>query len=303
MNRREETSGLLFGFIGMLGFSFTVPMTRMAVLEFDPVIVGIGRVFISCSLALIMLAWRRDPFPARQHWPGLLVVALGPMIGYPYILAVAMRQVPAAHGAVVVGLLPLSTAIWAAVRGRERPSAAFWLAAITGSAAVVGFALVEGHWALHAVDGWLLFAIALCGLGYAEGGRLSRVLGVSNVLGWGLVVATPLVAIPVLHAVAVHGLHASPRAWIALGYTGVVSMFLAFLAWYHGLGLGGVARVGQLQLLQPFFSLGWAAWLLGERLTGLMLATALVVGATVALGRRASVRRSLEEEAVDSAGS
>ena len=125
----------------------------------------------------------------------------------------------------------------------------------------------------------------------------------TTVLCWGLVVAGPLIAYPVLRVAAAHGLHASPRAWLALGYTGVVSMFLAFLAWYHGLGLGGVARVGQLQLLQPFFSLGWAAWLLGERLSGLMLGTALVVGATVALGRRAAVHRSLEEEAVDTAGS
>ena len=303
MNRRRETQGLLFGFVGMLGFSLTVPMLRMAVHDFDPVVVGLGRILISLSMAVPLLAWRRGPFPQRRHWPGILVIALGPMIAYPLIVATALRQVPAAHGAVVVGLLPLATAIGAVLRGRERPSGAFWLAALAGSAAVVGFALVEGHWRLHAVDGWLLLAVALCGWGYAEGGHLSRELGVVSVLCWGLVVAGVLVAIPVARAVAVHGLHGSTRAWVAFAYTGVVSMFLAFLAWYHGLALGGVARVGQLQLLQPFVSLGWAAWLLGEHLSGLMLVTVLIVGATVALGRRATVRHSLDEEAVDSAGS
>ena len=125
-----------------------------------------------------------------------------------------------------------------------------------------------------------------------------------SVLCWGLILAAILAAVPVARAVAVHGMHgSSQRLWFAFAYTGIVSMFLAFLAWYHGLALGGVARVGQLQLLQPFVSLGWAAWLLGEHLTGLMLVTVLIVGATVALGRRATVRHSLDEEAVDSAGS
>ena len=292
---------MLFGFIGMLGFSLTVPMTRMAVIEFDPVVVGLGRVMISLTLAALLVLWRRDPLPRRKHWPGLLMVAAGPMVAYPLILALAMRKVPAAHGAVVVGLLPLATAICAVFRNRERPSGAFWFAAIAGSGAVVAFALAESHWQLRAVDAWLLLAIALCGLGYAEGGRLSREIGVASVLCWGLVLAGIVVAVPVARAVAAHGLHASPRAWAALIYTGVVSMFLAFLAWYHGLGLGGVARVGQLQLLQPFISLGWAAWLLGERLNWLMLVTVVAVGATVALGRRATVLRPAVDGVADPA--
>ena len=295
MNRVDETRGLLLGGLGMLGFSLTLPMTRLAVAELDPVFVGLGRALVAAVLAAIMLAWRRDPLPARRHLPGLFIVALGVIVGFPLFSSLAMRHVPAAHGAVVIGLVPLATAVFAVLRTHERPSRGFWVAAFAGSAAVVAFALVEGGWHLQAADGLLLVAVILCGLGYAEGGRLARELGGWRVISWALVLAAPFIVVPVAMAAAAHGLHASARAWAAFGYTGVVSMFLGFWAWYHGLARGGVARVSQVQLLQCFLTLGWAALLLGEQVSSLTMVTAVLVVAIVALGRQAAILRPAVE--------
>ena len=260
-----ETRGLLLGFLGIAGFSLTLPMTRVAVAEIDPIVVGLGRSLISVFLAAGLLAWRRDPFPGRRYVPGLLVIALGVIVGFPVFSALALRRVPAAHGAVVAGLLPLATALCATIRAHERPSRGFWLAAVAGSATVVGFMVVENGARLVRADVFLLLAVATCGVGYAEGGRLSRELGGWRVLSWALVLAAPFLTVPVGMSIAAHGLHASPAAWGALAYMGIVSMFLAFWAWYHALAIGGVARVSQVQLVQPFLSLAAARFLLGER--------------------------------------
>lgn len=291
MNRADETRGLLLGGLGMTGFSLTLPMTRLAVAELDPVLVGLGRALVAAVLAALVVWWRRDPFPDRRHLPGLLIVALGVVIGFPLFSSLAMQRVPAAHGAVVVGLVPLATALFAVRRAGERPSRAYWVAAVAGSLAVVVFALAESAWNFRAADGLLLIAVGLCGLGYAEGGRLARELGGGRVISWALLLAAPIVVVPVGRVALIHGLHASPRAWAAFGYTGVVSMFLAFWAWYRGLALGGVARVSQVQLLQAFLTLAWAALLLGEPITGLTVVTAGFVVGTVALGRRAAILR------------
>ncbi len=291
MAKTSETRGLLMGALGILGFSLTLPMTRIAVAEFDPVIVGMGRALISATLAAFMLWHRKSPLPGWRNVPSLLTVVAGVIIGYP-LTSLAMQRVPSAHGAIVAGLIPLATALFALLRAHERPSRGFWIAAVAGSAAVVLFALAQGGWALHRADILLLVAVVLCGLGYAEGGRLAREIGGLELVGWALLLAVPIVAFPVARVIAVHGLHASARAWAALAYTGVVSMFLAFWAWYHGLALGGIARVGQIQLLQVFLTLGWAAFLLGEKITVWTALTAIFVVGTVAIGRRTAIVRA-----------
>jgi len=285
----DERRGLFLGALGVLGFSLTLPMTRIAVAELDPVFVGLGRALIAAALAAILLRWQGCPPPARRHLPSLLIVSLGVIVGFPLFSSLAVQHVPSAHAAVVVGLLPLATALFAVLRAHEKPSLAFWISAGIGSSAVVLFALAASGWAFRADDGLLLVAVLLCGLGYAEGGKLARELGGARVIAWALVLAAPLLAAPVTYVAFHHGLHASPRAWAAFGYTGIVSMFLGFIAWYQGLAIGGVARVSQVQLLQTFMTLVWSWLLLGEHLTLLTLGTAVVVVATVVLGRRTRI--------------
>ncbi len=292
MSRGHETRGLLLGAVGMTCFSFTLPMTRLAVAELDPVVVGVGRAVVAAFFGSLIVIWNRDRLPERRHWVSLVIVALGAIIGFPLLTSLALRHAPSAHAAVVTGLLPLSTALFAVLRAHERPSRAFWLAATAGSVIVVVFALAESGWKITPSDSLLLIAVAVCGLGYAEGGRLAREIGGWRVICWSLLIAVPLVAVPVTYSVVQHGLHASARGWLGFGYVSLISVFIGFIVWYQGLAWGGVARVGQVQLLQPFLTFGWAALILGEHIGPMTLVTAACVIALVALGRRAAVART-----------
>jgi drug/metabolite transporter (DMT)-like permease len=291
-----ETAGMLYGFIGMLAFSLTFPATRTAVAYLDPSVVGLGRALVAAVLAAVLLAATRQQLPSRAQVGSLLVVASGVILGFPFLSAWALRQVPSAHGAIMIGLLPLATALVAAVRGGERPAPLFWIASVVGSAVVVGFAFYTGAGQLQLADLALLGAVAAGAVGYAEGGRLSRTLGGWQVISWALVIAAPVISVPVAIAAWQHGLAAPPVAWLGFGYVAVVSQFLGFFAWYHGLALGGVARVSQLQLLQPFLTLLASALLLLELVTLATVLAALVVVATVAVGRKAAVARPADLE-------
>jgi drug/metabolite transporter (DMT)-like permease len=292
MSHRNETLGFAYGILGVAAFSLTLPATRLAVADLDPIIVALGRCVIAAIPAAALLLVARARAPARGDLTSLGLVIAGVIVGFPVLTAVAMREVPATHGAIVLGVLPLATALAAAIRGGERPSAGFWFAAIAGSALVVAYALWQGAGSLHLADLALLGAVVLGALGYAEGGRLARTMGAWQVICWALVLSLPLLAVPLAWAIAKHGVSASPSAWAGFAYVALVSQFLGFFPWYKGLALGGVARVGQLQLLQPFLTLA-ASWaLLGEHLTLPMLVFAAAVVATVAIGRRMPVARS-----------
>ncbi|WP_414661279.1 DMT family transporter [Horticoccus sp. 23ND18S-11] len=291
MNRANEARGLLLGAVGITCFSFTLPMTRLAVTELDPIVVGLGRALVAACFGAMILLWKREPLPARRHWPSLAIVALGAMIAFPLLTSIALRHAPSSHAAVVTGLLPLSTALFAVLRAHERPSKAFWVAALAGSSVVVVFALAESGWRISGADTLLLVAVVACGLSYAEGGRLAREIGGWRVICWSLLFAAPLVIVPVGANVFQHGLHASARGWFGFGYVSLISVFLGFIVWYQGLALGGVARIGQVQLVQPFLTFMWAGLLLNESITARTLLTALIVIAVVALGRRAAVIR------------
>ncbi len=286
-----ETAGLVYGFIGVAAFSLTLPATRVAVAELDPTFVGLGRAIVAAALAALLLVATRQARPTWSQTQRLLVVAAGVVIGFPLLSAWALRQVPANHGAIMLGVLPLATAVAGVVRAGERPSRPFWIASVAGSATVVAFALVTGGGSLHAADVALLGAVLAAAFGYAEGGQLARALGSWQVICWALVLAVPVLILPVLLAASAHGVHASPQAWLGFAYVSVVSMFLGFFAWYRGLGLGGVARVGQIQLLQPFLTIGASAVLLGEQITPLTLIVAAIVALIVAVGRKATVQR------------
>lgn len=284
----NATLGLIYGLLGVLAFSFTVPMTRIAAPELGGVFTGVARAGIAALLAIGLLVILREPWPERRIWRGLGIVALGTVFGFGLLVSVAMESLPAAHGVVVVGLLPAATAVMAVLRAGERPSRAFWLACAAGVVAVLIFAAVQGAGRPQSEDLLLLAAVGLAALGYAEGGRLARELGGWRVISWALVFSTPLLALVLGWMITADGVpRGSTEAWWSFAYLGAVSMFLGFFPWYRGLALGGVARVGQVQLVQPVFSLVWAALLLGEHISIGTALAAIVVIATAALSRLA----------------
>jgi len=273
----EKTSGWINGFIGVLIFSGSLPATRLAVLEFDPVFLTVLRAAIAGVLAVILLGLFCQPRPARNQWLSLLIVALGVVLGFPLLTALALQHVTSAHSIVFVGLLPLATAIFGVLRGGERPRPVFWLFSILGSALVVGFALSQGLTASPIGDLLMLAAILACGLGYAEGAKLSRSLGGWQVICWALVLSLPLMTITSVWLAPASFATISASAWLSLGYVSLFSMLIGFVFWYRGLAQGGIAAVGQLQLLQPFFGLALAATLLHEQVSLGMLAVTLGV--------------------------
>jgi len=291
--KARETQGMLLGLIGVMIFSLTLPMTRIVVAEFHPILNGLGRALAAAVPAAILLAVRREKWPAWPQMKSLAVVSLGVIVGYPVFSAWAMKTVPASHGAIVNGLQPLAVAIYAAWLSHERPSKGFWLSALAGSALVIAFALEAGGGALHAGDAWMLVAVGIGGLGYAEGARLARQIGGWQVICWALVLSAPFLALPVgWLAWEHHVAHPGPvaaRTWLAFGYVTLFSQFIGFFAWYAGLAMGGTARVGQVQLFQIFFTMAFSAVLFGEQVspTAWLYAAAVIV--TVMLGRRAAI--------------
>lgn len=288
-----EVIGLGYGFLGVLGFSLTLPATRVAVAELDPIIVGLGRAIVAAILAIIILWATHQPKPAQKHWGSLIIVAGGVILGFPLLSAWAMQQLPATHGAVVLAVMPLATALAGTVQVGERPSRRFWLASIAGSCTVIIFAIFSGAGQMQSADLVLIGAGIAAAIGYAEGGKLAQVLGGWQVISWALVIAAPVLSLPLFWAVLQHGLVASPSAWLGFGYVSIVSQFLAFFAWYHGLAIGGVARVGQMQLFQPFLTILGSAIFLHEAITPITVIAAATVVATVALGKKATIRRPL----------
>lgn len=291
MRQSTDSASLWYGLLGVLGFSLTLPATRLAVVALDPLLVTLARAVGAGFCAMLVLLLSGASLPARHHWRGLVLVAGGVVVGFPLLAAWAMQQVPAAHGAVVVGALPLATALAATWRAGERPSPRFWAASLVGSATVIGFALRAGAGQFQVGDLLLLGAVLAGGVGYAEGGRLARELGGWQVICWALLLALPVLLVPLLLLASAGNLAAPPAAWLGLGYVTLVSQLVAFFAWYRGLALGGVARVGQLQLLQPFLTMGAAALVLGEPVTPPMGIAALVVVGAVWLARNAPVAR------------
>lgn len=283
---------MALGCLGVFGFSLTLPATRLALTGLDATVVGLGRAVIAALLAAAVLVGAREALPARRHLRGLVIVALGVVLGFPLFSALALRDVPAAHGAIIVGLLPAATAAWAVARASERPTMKFWLACAAGLASVVIFAGTQGGWTLHPADGFLLLAVAFGALGYAEGGALAREIGGWRVICWALLLSMPVV-VPIVAVAAMQQLRAGSvvpiSAWLGFAYVAVISMFLAFFAWYAGLARGGVARISQLQLAQPVLTLGWAAVLLGEHISASTAVAALLVLASVGTTQRARV--------------
>lgn len=291
MAKRSQAAAFGLGLLATLFFSGTLPLTRIAVGSLNPMAVTLVRIVIASVLAALVLLVTRQKLPPRAYWPSLLVIALGNALGFPLLTALAMEYVPASHGAVVLGLLPLFTAGMAALRVGERPSARFWLSALAGSTVTVLFALRDGAGQFHLADLALLGAVLSASIAYAEGGRLARTLGGWQTISWALVLAAPLMLGPVIWQLRQYDLVAPLPAWLAVFYLGGISQFGAFFAWYGGLARGGIARVGLVQLLQPFLTVIVSALMLGEDITWATVAAALAVAVAVFFGRRAPVQR------------
>lgn len=303
-----ENRGMLLGLLGVLIFAMTLPMTRLAVGPVDapqlpPLFVTAGRAAGAALLSIVYLWLTRAPWPTRAELRPLLVSALGTVVGFPLFIALALREVPAMHAAVVTGVLPLLTAAVAAWHLRQRPSNGFWACAVLGCALVLGFAAVEGGGHLVAADGLLLLAMSSASIGYVAGAQLSARWRAEHVISWVLVISLPLTVPVTLMSWPDAPVRAT--AWGGFAYVTVFSMWLGFFAWYRGLALGGMVRVSQVQMVQPFLALLLAVPVLGEPLRASVLVSAVAVMAVVFVGKRmpvgqpAAARQVVNEVVVD----
>lgn len=286
MDKARSVEGWGSGLLGVIIFSGSLPATRVAVADFSPLFLTSARAVIAAALGAGLLVLLKQARPKREDILSLAIVALGVVVGFPLLTALALQHITSAHSIVFIGLLPLATAIFGVLRGGERPKLPFWLFSCFGSATVIAFALSNGGSGSLTGDLLMVAAVVLCGLGYAEGAKLSRELGGWQVISWALVLAAPLMlALTIMTLPAAQSGIGAP-AWISLAYVSVFSMLVGFVFWYRGLALGGIAGVGQLQLLQPFFGLALAGLLLGEPVAWTMIATTGLIVVCVAFARR-----------------
>lgn len=275
---QRATEGWGNGLIGVIIFSGSLPATRVAVADFTPLFLTSARAVIAAVLGAGLLLLLRQSRPERRDIVPLAITAIGVVVGFPLLTALALQHITSARSIVFIGLLPLSTAIFGVIRGGERPSPLFWLFAMIGAALVAGFAFVNSEGASLTGDLLMFAAVVVCGLGYAEGAHLSRRLGGWQVISWALLLSLPVTAAIMLATLPATWSGIGVPAWLGLAYVSIFSMLVGFVFWYRGLALGGIAGVGQLQLLQPFFGLALSGLLLGETVPWTMIAvTALVV--------------------------
>ena len=303
---KDASRGFALGVLGVVIFAMTLPMTRLAVgdaadPQLPPAFVTAGRAGLAGLLSLVYLRWAGAALPARRHWRALAICALGTVLGFPLFLALALRHVDAMHAAVVTGVLPLGTAVAAALWLRQRASRGFWVCALIGCGLVLAFAAHQGQGALSAADGLLLLAVASASIGYVAGAQVSAKLPAEQVICWVLVLSLPLTLPAMLLSWPADAGAVRASAWVGLAYVTLFSMWLGFFAWYRGLALGGVMRVSQVQLLQPFLALLFAVPVLGEKLETTTLLFALLVIAVVFIGKRMPVKATKIETIVPTA--
>ncbi len=278
ISKDESVSGWINGFIGVVLFSGGLPATKLAVMEMSPIFVTIVRAAVAGILAFIVLWIGKEKRPAKQQLIPLILVSLGCVVGFPLLSALALQYLTSAHSIVFLGMLPLATAVFGVFRGGERPHPIFWFFSVAGSLLVIGYAVSQGISASPIGDILMLLAVILCGMGYAEGAKLSKTLGGWQVISWALVLALP-VMIPLFFIYFPDHIETvSFQGWFGMAYISLFSMFIGFIFWYKGLAQGGIATVGQLQLLQPFFGLALAAYFLHEQVSiGMLVVTVGVI--------------------------
>ena len=295
-NSKEAISkGLWLGLLGIVIFSITLPMTRLAVgtpdaPQMSGLFIAMGRAVVAAGLSAVLLMVTRAPLPARADWLPLAITAAGVVFGFPLFTSIAMRYVEAMHASVIVGVLPLATAAVGALLHRQRPSTGFWLCAGFGSALVVAFAVLRSGSAgfgLTFADVLLLAAMGCAAVGYCYGGRLAQHMRAEHVICWALIISLPVTLPLSVYAWPTQSIKLA--AWSGFAYVAAFSMWIGFFAWYRGLALGGTVRVSQVQLVQPFLSMLFAIPLLGERLDAVTVGFGLAVIATVFIGKKMPV--------------
>ena len=290
---------MIWGLLGVVAFSLTLPLTRVAVgansaSGLDPLFVGCGRAVVAAVLAAVVLLVCRVPLPTPRQWMRLVPVSLGVVAGFPLLTSLAMPHTTAGHAAVMIGLLPAATAVVAVLLTGERPSARFWIGAALGIAATIIFT-VTTHGGIGGVGGAdvaLIGAVVLGAIGYAQGGRMSREIGAWQTICWALILAAPVMVAGTAFSVTTHPLHASGTQWAAFAYLAAISMFLGFFAWYRGLAIGPMTTVSQVQLVQPVLSVAWAVPLLGEPLSAPIVVGGLAVIGCAGIAVRSRVSTS-----------
>lgn len=284
-------AGVLWGLLGILTFSFTLPFTRIAVATINPFFMTTGRAALAALFALIVFAAVRPQRPNKNQVIRLIFVAAGVVIGFPLFTSLALQSVPSAHGTVVIALLPAVTALFVVIRTGERPSFLFWGASIAGAIAVIAFlALSNGFAGFSLPDIFLVLAVISAAIGYTEGGLLSRELGSWQTICWALIISLPVMAPLTAVNFVIAPLSHDPIAWLCFLYTALFSMFLGFFAWYRGLAIGPMTSVSQVQLSQPVFTLIWSTLILGEVLTPEILIGGAVIIALAFIAVRARVK-------------
>ena len=283
---------MFIGFIGIFIFSLTLPATKVAMLDLNPYFVAYGRALIAGLAAVAYLIVSKAGWVETKYIPQLLVVATGVVFGFPLLVNLAMQNGSSAHGSIILGLLPLATAILGAIRHHEKPSIGFWISAVIGSTLVVIFSFITGGGKVGH-DDWLLFGACLfASIGYSEGADLSRVMNPKVVISWVLVLSLPINCILSYLTLDVDFLQLSLKSSIAFLYLAFFSMYIGFFFWYEGLKVGGIARVSQVQLIQPFITMIAASFLLGDELTVLNLVFATLVVLTVMIGKKMLIVKS-----------
>mgnify|MGYP000110735019 FL=1 len=290
MNR--ETKGMLIGFLGILVFSLTLPVSKIAVLTFNPYFIAFGRAFLAGLVALAYLAYIQAPLPSKTDVAKFAVIALGVVFGFPIFTTVAMKEGSSSHGAVILGMMPLATTVVGVIRFKERPSIGFWLISLLGAALVMTYALLKSSGNFTYIDGLLVLGGICACIGYVEGGELSRRINPRVVISWALVISLPINAVMAYFTFSSDYWNADAIALSSFVYLSLFPMYLGFFFWYEGLAIGGIARVSQVQLIQPFCTLLAASVLLGDHLTLMNMVFAFLVVSTVILSKRMLVKRS-----------
>jgi len=285
----RETQGMWLGFIGVVIFGATVPATRLAVVALDPFFTSFGRAAVAGVLSAMILLLMRRPWPTASQLRLMAVIVIVMVIGFASLMALSLQTVPASHGGVVLGILPLSTAAAASVLLGERPSLRFWFFALLGTVVVVAFALRDSGGAIEIGDIYMFAAAILSSIGYVYSGHLSKQMPGWEVICWILVVGLPITLPASLLFIPADPAAVPTSAWLGFAYVSLFSMFIGFFAWNAGMAMGGVARVSQVQLLQTFVTLALSAWVNGEHIDPVTIGAAIAVVAIVAMGRSSRV--------------
>ena len=283
---------MLIGFVGILIFSLTLPVTKLAILSFNPYFIAFGRATLAGAVALAYLVVKHEPMLAKADIGKFVVIALGVVFGFPILTTVAMTHGSSSHGAVILGMMPLATTVIGVIRFGERPSLGFWVVSVLGAALVVVYALLKSSGSFTLVDILLVLGGICACIGYVEGGELSRKMNPRAVISWALVISLPFNIVFSYLTFDSAYFDAGISAWTIFIYLSLFPMFLGFFFWYEGLAIGGIARVSQVQLTQQFCTLVAASILLGDSLTVMNLIFAVLVVSTVILGKKMLIKRA-----------